>query len=106
MSSSNKKFVFDGIRYPSVKVNDSSKDNKLRIRDCPDRAPPFLFAHKLHHEKNKFTLNDIAYRRFIVEGPTITQGSYKQSTKEKVNCSKRIVFPSQISDTMVHKLQK
>ena len=79
----------------------------VELYNSPDRASTLIFSEHIHRKMTPQISQDPSFRKFVVEGPRISDGSYVETIEEKaVNRSRRLLLPSYNKDMMVHKLQR
>ena len=110
----NSKSPLEEIRekFPSAKdrARKRKKDAEEGLVDlvnAPERAASLIRdAHDKTTKRSPYITDDANYRRFVIEGPKITDGSYVETEEHRLRSVSKCLLPRNNATQLVYKLQK
>lgn len=80
---------------------------EVKLINAPERASKLIFGDQIDRKMTAQISQDKTFRKFITEGPRITDGSFQESSQDKViSKSRKLILPSYNRDLMIKNLQR
>jgi hypothetical protein len=97
----------DAVQDASILTPPKPVKQAVKLQNSPDRAAALLFMPSLKRDPQRIhKLPSQEYHTFLVEGPRVTDGSYRKTKEELLANHGQSCLPRRRGDKIVSKIQR